>query len=123
MLVVEDDPTIRTALVRLLALEGWHVEDVADGATARTRLLAEDGYDVVLCDLHLPGVSGLDIFRETTAARPCLAQRFVFATGESAGDGELDVIRELRCEVLSKPFPMTTLRAALKRVIESPDVA
>jgi two-component system alkaline phosphatase synthesis response regulator PhoP len=63
ILVVEDEPTIATALRDDLELEGYAVEVVDDGTLALARIL-EEKFDLILLDLMLPGMDGLDVCRQ-----------------------------------------------------------
>lgn len=66
ILVVEDDPDIADMLAIHLLDEGYRVEHLADGDTASKRL-QRGGYDMLLLDIMLPGVSGLDLCRQARA--------------------------------------------------------
>src|SRR5205823_11144344 len=69
VLVVEDDPTVSDVVRRYLERDGLRVEVVADGAAGLARGLA-DPPDLVVLDLMLPGMSGLDVCRGLRAATP-----------------------------------------------------
>jgi DNA-binding response OmpR family regulator len=69
VLVVEDDPTVSDVVRRYLERAGLAVEVIADGAAAVARGLA-DPPDLVVLDLMLPGLSGLDVCRRLRAAAP-----------------------------------------------------
>src|SRR5688572_31654799 len=60
VLVVDDDDAIRDFLRVLLTREGWTVDDAPDGASALEKVERHD-FGVVLLDVHLPGVGGLDV--------------------------------------------------------------
>ena len=115
ILVVEDDEAIASGLVRVLGSQGWTVRRVARGRPA----LAAAGPDVglVLLDLGLPDMDGLDVCRALRSARPDLA--IVILT---ARDQELDVVAGLDAgadDYLVKPFRLSELlarvRAGLRR--------
>jgi len=69
ILVVEDDPTVAEVVTRYLAREGYRVETVADGASALDRALASPP-DLMVLDLMLPGMDGLEVCRRLRAALP-----------------------------------------------------
>ena len=62
ILVVDDEPNARNALSELLRDEGYEVSSAVDGAAAEARLVDFDP-DIVLTDVHMPGVGGLDLLR------------------------------------------------------------
>jgi DNA-binding response OmpR family regulator len=70
ILLIEDDPGITITLQRLLASEGHEVVIEKRGDSGLTRARGEE-FDVVLSDLKLPGLSGLDLVRELHEARSC----------------------------------------------------
>jgi len=69
MLVVEDDAPTREFLVDALTTQGYSVVSVADGAEAGQRLRSSP-YHLLLTDIRLPGLSGLELFRLCRAAQP-----------------------------------------------------
>ena len=73
ILLIEDDPGITTTLQRVLASDGHEVaiERRGDGGLTRAKT---EAFDVILCDVKLPGLSGLDVVKELHAARPRLVE-------------------------------------------------
>jgi len=76
-LIADDHPANRMVLRRLLEKAGHHVEEVESGDEVLA-LLSERGFDAVLIDLHMPGVSGLDIMREVRVMEAGAARRTPF---------------------------------------------
>jgi DNA-binding response OmpR family regulator len=116
ILLVEDDDAIASGLVRVLDSQGYEVRRLARGGPA----VAEAGPDtaLVILDLGLPDMDGIDVCRKLRAARPDLA--IVILT---ARDQELDVVAGLDAgadDYLVKPFRLSELlarvRAHLRRV-------
>jgi signal transduction histidine kinase len=103
ILVVEDEGPIRELHRRLLARMGSYSLLAASAAEART-ILDEERVDAVLCDVRMPGESGLELYRWISAERPDLLGRFLFVTGD-VSDPELLELLEARPELfLHKPF-------------------
>jgi diguanylate cyclase (GGDEF)-like protein len=67
ILVVEDEPAVSRLLVRLLELHGYDCVAAEDAARARERLEEPPGFALMLCDVSMPGESGLDLTRDTLA--------------------------------------------------------
>jgi PAS domain S-box-containing protein len=111
VLIVDDDVAVARALRRILG--GHRVEHIGDGRAACKRLVAEEDVDVVLCDLMMPGVSGLDVHREVVTQRPELGDRFLFMTGGTFTGPEIDFVARNPEIVLHKPFEATVLRARI----------
>lgn len=67
LLVAEDEPHIRRILATLLEASGFRVTVVVDGTEAMARLEAEDPFDLVLLDLLMPGMNGLEVLEAMRA--------------------------------------------------------
>ncbi len=76
-MLVDDEPGIRRAVRRFLTNKGCAVSEAEDGTKALA-LLAERPYDVVICDINLPGSDGGAVWRSTLVSQPALARRFLF---------------------------------------------
>ncbi len=119
VLVVEDEPAIATAVADRMRAEGWTAEIAADGITAvevALRLLP----DVVVLDVMLPGLDGLEVCRRIQAERPIPVIML------TARDDETDMLVGLGVgadDYLTKPFSMRELvartRSLLRRVERS----
>jgi signal transduction histidine kinase/ActR/RegA family two-component response regulator len=106
ILVLDDEPLIGEFL--LGALDGHHVELTTDGHEALKRI-ADGSYDLVLCDLRMPRMSGIEFYTELKRKRPDLASCFVLMTG-AAIDEELQAFLSSNAvTVLRKPFEMSEL--------------
>lgn len=122
--VVEDDAAIRRGLVDSLRFAGFRVLECADGPAAR-RTLTNPDIDIVLLDVVLPGMDGLEFLPELRADRPRLPIILVTARG-----AEEDRVRGLRSgadDYVVKPFSSTELLArvdaVLRRSAERPSEA
>ncbi len=118
ILVVDDEVEILEMLVRVLQREGYQVDAVRDGETALARL-AETRYDLILCDVRMPGVDGPEIYRRVKAQEPELAQCIIFTTGDTISPATHRFLEEINASYLSKPFELADLiekvRAATAR--------
>ena len=118
VLVVDDEPGIRTALVRGLGAEGMEVEAVGDGHSALSAALT-GGFDVIVLDIILPGLSGYRVLEHLRAAgvdTPVLLL--------SAKDGEVDQADGLDLGAdgyLVKPFSFVVLVAQLRAMLRRRD--
>lgn len=102
-------------MVRMLAKD-HDVEALDDPMLALARLDDGTDFDVVLCDVSMPMLSGIELYCLAIAARPTLAERFVFLSGNGSHAVHVFLARpEIRS--LRKPFDMDMLRAAIDRVI------
>lgn len=118
-LLVDDEPVIRQALRRFFTRMGWQVDEAEDGNEALRLLLAEAPaaeYAVIISDLRMPGVSGIELHARLAAARPELLARLILSTGDSVSLEAAEFLRRSSCPVLNKPFELAELRAMLARV-------
>jgi signal transduction histidine kinase len=107
VLVIDDEPMIGKLVEA--ALDGHVVEATVEPAQALGRV-ADRPYDLVLCDLKMPNMSGIEFYTELVKRRPDLKQSFVLMTG-AAADQELDrFVTGNAVSVLRKPFMMKELR-------------
>jgi DNA-binding response OmpR family regulator len=124
IVVVEDDEAIASGLVRVLDSQGYMVRRTARGRQALT--MAGDDVGLVVLDLGLPDIDGLDVCRKLRSARPELAILIL-----TARDQELDIVSGLDAgadDYLVKPFRLSELlarvRAHLRRTVAvAPDPA
>jgi two-component system NtrC family sensor kinase len=120
ILIVDDEGTIRHALRRFFQRQGWEVDEAPDGAAALTLLLADEPatYDVIISDLRMPGVSGIEMHERLRGARPELLRRIIFSTGDAVSLDAAEFVRRADCPVLQKPFELSTLRAMVERLLD-----
>jgi DNA-binding response OmpR family regulator len=110
ILIVEDDESIGSGLERVLASQGYAVRRLARGRQAPAA--ADEDVGLVILDLGLPDVDGIDVCRRLRAARPDLAILIV-----TARDHELDVVAGLDAgadDYLVKPFRLSELLARVR---------
>jgi CheY-like chemotaxis protein/anti-sigma regulatory factor (Ser/Thr protein kinase) len=106
ILVVDDDRGLRMALGALLTEAGHLVESAGDGPDALARLDG-GGFDIVLLDIGLPGMSGLDVLARARAlSRPPLA---IVMTADDTPETLLEAVRQQAFRYLRKPFPPNTI--------------
>ncbi len=112
VLVVEDEPALAIAVAEALVDAGFVVDRAGDGEEGLTRL-AEQSYELIVCDLKMPRIDGMQFYRAMAAATPALARRVIFVTGDVAGTDAERFLEETGCRWLSKPFRLgDLLRAA-----------
>ena len=112
VLVVEDEPALAVAVSEALEDAGFTVDRAGDGEQGLTRL-TEANYELIVCDLKMPRIDGMQFYRAMAAATPALARRVIFVTGDVAGTDAERFLEETACRWLSKPFRLgDLLRAA-----------
>lgn len=121
VLIVDDEPGIRFALKRWFERQHWTVAEAGDGQHALTILLESDDsgasrIDVVVCDLHLPTISGEDLLRRLAVERPDLAERVILSTGDAVDNAPPGSAFATHPYVLQKPFDLASLRALVQSI-------
>ncbi len=116
VLLVDDEPDIRRSISKFLTRSGWEV-DPADSGEEGLRLLTQASYDVVLCDLRMPGISGHEFYRRLQAERAPAIERLIFMTGDVLSPEASRFLQEAGRPVLSKPFALKDLTEALAQVV------
>jgi CheY-like chemotaxis protein len=118
-LVIDDEGAVRGVLRRWLKRRGWEVSEAQDGEVALSHLREQDGvspspdFDVIICDLRMPTLSGPELYDWTLEHRPELARRLVFASGDVQEPAAADFLQQCGCPVLEKPFELARLEAVL----------
>ncbi len=113
ILVIEDDLTTRRLLADLLRLEQFKVETVSHGSSA-LQMLNKAQFDLILIDMNLPDIFGLDLFRQikNLCSTPCM-----FLTADSR---EVDIVTSLDQgaeDYLIKPFKRGELLARIRKIL------
>jgi len=119
LFVVDDEPSIRAAIKRFLTRRQWEVEEAEDGRVALEILLHSEPnrYDVVMCDLRMPHVSGVELYRTLLASRPDLVRRLLFSTGDVVSSDAADFLEESGRPVIEKPFELARLEELLQEIL------
>ena len=116
VLVVDDEPVIGSVLRRILG--GTHdVTVVEHGKDALSLVEGGADFDVVLCDVVMPDVSGPQVYEAVCARHPRLADRFVFITGDALHEKSRSFLASLANPVLTKPFELGPLRELVRRLV------
>ncbi len=114
LLVVDDDVLVARTLVRQLS--GHHVEVVSSGKAALERLSAAgSSFDIVLCDLMMPDMTGMDVYETVEEKHPALAERFVFISGGGVTERSRRFLEVHADRVLPKPIDSRQLCELLMR--------
>jgi two-component system cell cycle sensor histidine kinase/response regulator CckA len=116
VLLVEDERPLAHAVADALTDAGLRVEHASDGEEALARMRRQ-AYDIVICDLKMPRVSGMMLYRAIAAETPALARRVVFVTGDVADTDAERFLAESGCRWLVKPFRIGDLLRAVSETL------
>lgn len=112
--VVDDEPQIATLLTRILEREGYAVRSFG-GAEQALDAIPADRPDLVVTDLMMPGMDGLELVRRAHAATPGIAA--VLTTGYASIDNVVDALRSGVDDFVTKPFSVAEIRDVVARVM------
>lgn len=117
-LVVDDEPTIRTALARYLRRRGWEADEAEDGRTALRKLgrSAPGGYQVVVSDLRMPHYSGVELHDWLAQHRPDLFGCLILTTGDLASPSLTEFVHRTTRPLIEKPFELAVLAQLIEAV-------
>ncbi len=116
VLVVEDEAALAAAVAEGLTDAGFEVDRAGDGEEALARVRGRD-YDLIVCDLKMPRLDGMQFYRAIATVRPSLATRVIFVTGDVVGTDAERFLEETRCRWLAKPFRLGDLLRVAREVI------
>ncbi|NLF40179.1 sigma-54-dependent Fis family transcriptional regulator [bacterium] len=115
LLVVDDEQSQRDSLTSFLRQIG-HTADGADSGEQCLKMLARQGYDVVLTDYRMPGMTGLDVIREVRKAHPMVDVILITAFGDI--DTAVQAMKEGAHDFLNKPIDINQLEVLLQHIAE-----
>jgi CheY-like chemotaxis protein len=116
LLVIDDEPMILGALRRSLSAE-YNVTCVGDGRKALERLRAGERYELILCDLMMPEMTGMDLFAELEKLAPEQASRMVFVSGGAFTPRAREFLERIPNARVEKPIDLQNLRLLLRNLV------
>ncbi|MBN1342638.1 MAG: diguanylate cyclase [Phycisphaerae bacterium] len=114
ILIADDEPVVARFIENALKLDGWSCETVASASEAYSRV-CQTPFDVVISDVAMPDMTGLDLLDKIVAIRP--ESRVVLITGMGSSDLAKQAIRRGAFEYIEKPFEIEQLRRTVSEAI------
>ncbi len=119
MLIVDDEEELAKSVEEALTNHG-HSAVITHSALEALNLLRTESFDIILADIHMPGIDGRELYWMALDIDIGLAQKFVFITGDSLDPKLVKFFTEQKKIYLNKPFEMDELFEAIEQVILSP---
>src|SRR6266446_3572332 len=117
VLVVEDEPTVARLIADVLEDEGMHVDVLLDGRAALD-LAARNHYDLVICDMKMPGLDGQHFYKSLERAKNPLRERFLFVTGDIVAAQTREFLERNHLPHVAKPFGVEELTEEVQGVLK-----
>ncbi|MBP8626947.1 MAG: sigma-54-dependent Fis family transcriptional regulator, partial [Syntrophorhabdales bacterium] len=115
ILIVEDDAKLRMVLREIITKEGHYVDSVETGEAALAKAGGTD-YDLIITDLRLPGIDGMDVLKAIRKSRPDIS--VIMITAYATIDTAVEAMREGAEDYIAKPFNLDEIRLIVKKVLE-----
>ncbi|MEW5917052.1 MAG: response regulator, partial [Gemmatimonadota bacterium] len=124
VLIIDDESTLRVALRRFFSRIGWRVTEASDGKEAlalilesvRSRQHGGTYYDMVLSDVRMPGLNGMQLHARLSVERPDIVPRIVFSTGDVAGPEMAAFVSKAHSLIVHKPFQLGELQEIAEKL-------
>jgi PAS domain S-box-containing protein len=116
ILVVDDETVVSQFVNEILTDEGHEVEAVDSAEKALEKVKGEK-YEVIMLDIKMPGMSGIELYRYFQQTSPTLAERVVFITGDVMGASTTAFLSKTKVPYVIKPFDAGQVKTEINRVL------
>ena len=116
ILVVDDEALVRNSLEEILRLEGYEVVSVESGDAALNQI-QQESYDLILLDLKMPGIDGIDVLKALSRLTP--DTRVILLTGHGSLESSIDALRIGAQDYLLKPASSSEILSSVARALAS----
>jgi len=114
ILITEDEDSLRIFVARALRLDGHETVEAADGA-AGLEALGDGGFDLLLSDIRMPVMDGIELAHKAAAAHPSL--KILLMTGYADQRERADDLSAKIVDVVEKPFSLPDIRLAVAQAL------
>jgi len=116
ILVVDDEQIMRDGCTRILSKEDWEVVTAENGEVGLVAIKEGDGFDIVLLDLMMPGISGMEVLEAARQVDPNLL--VIVITGYATVESAVEAMKKGAYDFIPKPFTPDQLRIIVNRALE-----
>jgi CheY-like chemotaxis protein len=116
VLVVDDEPSVRSLINTILTQDGHIVEECDNSAQVLEKLKGAT-FDIMLVDLRMPGMNGMELYGEISTRWPKLAHRVIFVTGDTSDLNTREYLATHQIPLIAKPFDRKTLESIIHAVL------
>src|SRR5919107_2212212 len=115
ILIIDDERAIRKTLTEILGYEGFKVDEAADGEEGLKKFLATT-YDVVLCDIKMPKLDGIEFLSKATESNPDVP--VIMISGHGNIETAVEAVKKGAYDYISKPPDLNRLLVAIRNALE-----
>lgn len=120
ILVVDDEHDVALVLAEVFGQDGY-VVDVAGNGEEALEKLQRRSYDVIVCDIRMPRLSGPDLYFVLAQRDPQVLSRILFLTGDIMSPQTQEFLQHTGAPALDKPFALEDIRQAVQRILQNHD--
>ncbi len=117
ILIVEDEDTLCESLQRVFIRDGYET-DIADSAEAAFALLEHRSYDLIITDIILPGISGIELLTKYRKTNP--TQKVMVITAYASLTTAMEAIKAGACDFIIKPLMHDEMKKAVRKALDKP---
>jgi DNA-binding NtrC family response regulator len=117
LLIVEDEDTLCESLQRVFIRDGYDV-DIADSAESAFKLLEHRSYDLIITDIILPGISGIELLTNYRKTNP--AQKVIVITAYASLTTAVESLKAGACDFIIKPLMHEEMKKAVRKALDKP---
>ncbi len=117
LLIVEDEDTLCESLQRVFLREGYEV-DRAESAESAVKLLEAKSYDLIITDIILPGISGIELLAKYRKKNP--SQKVIIITAHASLETAVGAIKAGACDFVAKPLMHDEMKRVVRKALDKP---
>src|SRR5215204_2208041 len=115
ILIIDDEKAIRKTLTEILSFEGYDIVEAADGEEG-LRQFKEKAYDVVLCDIKMPKVDGIDFLQKAIESNPDVP--IIMISGHGNIETAVEAVKKGAYDFIQKPPDLNRLLITIRNAME-----
>jgi DNA-binding response OmpR family regulator len=115
-LIIEDEPMIMRICERVFVAEGFDVDCVIDGLSAK-EIIKGGGYELCLSDIMTPGMNGMELYNYLEQEHPMMTHRIIFTTGDLLSPVVKDFLKAGNKSYILKPFTPADLKEKIQQTL------
>jgi DNA-binding NtrC family response regulator len=117
ILVVDDESGVRKLLEKAFTSKGHSVDVISDAASAMEIIDAGTIYDIIITDVRMPGINGMDLYKLIIRRMPEMKNRVIVITGDVMGEDIKSFLTDYQIPYLTKPFKVKEIEEKIDNIL------